>query len=454
MLTWEFDVKIKPAFLAFIAFILLKVFAFLQISDPYTQALILRLITVLYAVLSIRWFIRRTSHMISEEFRPVYYFLSYFLWFLPLLNVRFLSESLSGILLLNTLSVLLKSGIRTKDYLLAGTLTGIGFLVRFPHAIIGMGIFFWLLLIRREKISRLLYMILSATGLVLLGVLLDFWLYGEFVLSFWEYFSANILGETASEFGTQAWWNYFHSIFRFSFFPIGIPIILSFLLLIIKKPKNIFIWTILPFFIIHSIIPHKELRYLFPFAGLVPILLLLAYQEIYPAIKQWSKTGRLILRYTFWLLILINCAGVFTVSLKPSDGGLMAITKHIRQEFGEESIRLISFGESNPYGPRGTMATFYMEKDMENFRMESLDELGSLAYQENRVNLLVLMRKDTESVPVQAFLQSQNITKVTQSMPEWMEPLLKLYGGYRMQDIRELYLINPKHLINPNQKIL
>ena len=440
-LTWDFDARIRPALQPFIAFLLFKVLGFLRITDPYTQAFILRLLTALLAVFSIRFFTRTCRKRVRPEFHAVYLFLSYFLWFLPCVNVRFMSESWSGIMLLNAMSVLLNPNIRKYKFYLVGGLLGLSFLFRYQNAFLAIGLFLWLIIIRKERILSLTKLLTSGIAVFLLGIFLDIWLYGEFVLTSWNYFYVNLVDGVASSFGTEAWWNYFYSIFRFSFFPIGIPIIISFFLLTIKKPRNIFIWTILPFFVIHSIIPHKELRFLFPVVNLVPIILILAYQEIDQAITSWKRPGQLALRYVLVVLLAINCVGAVTVSLKPSDVGLMTITRYIRQNYGDMSIRLISFNQSNPYGRPEYITTFYMEDDMEDIRLGSLNELADSLLHKNKVNLLVLKREDAETVLTQELLNRYSATKKVQCIPEWMEPLMTLYGGVRRRDIRELYEI-------------
>ena len=87
------------------------------------------------------------------------------------------------------------------------------------------------------------------------------------------------------------------------------------------------------------------------------------------------------------------------------------------------------------------MTTFYMEADMENIRLRSLDELTDSLPHKNRVNLLVLKREDAETELTQEFLNRNKATKKVQCIPEWMEPLMTLYGGFRMREIRELYEI-------------
>ena len=87
------------------------------------------------------------------------------------------------------------------------------------------------------------------------------------------------------------------------------------------------------------------------------------------------------------------------------------------------------------------MTTFYMEDDMEDIRLGSLNELADYLPLKNKVNLLVLKREDAENELTQEFLNRYKATKKAQCIPEWMEPLMTLYGRFRMREIRELYEI-------------
>ena len=213
-LTWYFGARIRPALQPFIAFIIIKLLQVFSIVDPYMQAFVLRLLTALLALFSIRYFTRTCSYFVHPRYHKAYLFLSYFLWFLPFINVRFTSETWSGIMLLNALSVLLNTNLRGNRNYIAGALLGLSFLFRYQSAFLALGIFLWLLIIEREKILDLLKLLAAGVVVLLLGILLDFWLYGEFTLSAWNYFNVNFVEDVASGFGTEAWWNYFYSIFH------------------------------------------------------------------------------------------------------------------------------------------------------------------------------------------------------------------------------------------------
>jgi phosphatidylinositol glycan class B len=314
-------------------------------------------------------------------------------------------------------------------------------LFRYQAAFLALGLVLWMVFIQKEKLMGMLRLLAAGLAVVSAGVLVDHWLYGDWVLPAWNYFHVNLVEGVASGYGTEAWWNYFYSIFRFSFFPIGIVVIISFLVLIFKRPRNVFIWTILPFFMIHCIISHKELRFLFPVVNLVPVIMVLAYQDLGWDARRWTKAKRLAIQALALLLLAINGIGVITVSLKPADNGLTAVTRYIRQHYGDEPIRLISYNHSNPYGPWGLMASFYGEKDMQDIRLDSLDQLDDTLIHDDRVNLLVLKREDALTGPAQDFIKTHDATKVMQCIPAWMEPLMTLYGGFRIREILELYVI-------------
>jgi phosphatidylinositol glycan class B len=182
-LTWYFGARIRSALQPFIAFIIIKLLQVFSIADPYMQTFVLRLLTALMAVLTIRYFTRTCSYLVNPRYHKAYLYLSYFLWFLPLVNVRFMSESWSGLMLTMALSVLLSTKLRGNRNYLAGVFLGLSFLFRYQSVFLALGIFLWLSLIEREKILDLLKLLAAGAAVLLLGILLDFWLYGEFTLT-------------------------------------------------------------------------------------------------------------------------------------------------------------------------------------------------------------------------------------------------------------------------------
>jgi hypothetical protein len=169
----------------------------------------------------------------------------------------------------------------------------------------------------------------------------------------------------------------------------------------------------------------------------------MTYQELDWKLDTWRKSGVIAIKTLAILLLGINIIGTLAVSLKPCDGGLTVIMKYVRRNYGDDPIRFISYDYSNPYGPWNLIASFYAEKDLQDIRLESLSEFNESLFAEDRVNLLSLKRQETEKESVQEILTRYNIQKKTQALPEWMETLMTLYGGYHLNEILELYEIPP-----------
>ena len=97
---WEFHEQIRPTLQPTICFFFLKLFNLVSIVNPYVQALIFRLITSIFAVCAISYFSLSCKTFINEKNWRIFYILSFFVWFLPWINVRFSSETYSGLFFL------------------------------------------------------------------------------------------------------------------------------------------------------------------------------------------------------------------------------------------------------------------------------------------------------------------------------------------------------------------
>jgi GPI mannosyltransferase 3 len=111
---------------------------------------------------------------------------------------------------------------------------------------------------------------------------------------------------------------------------IGIPLLFGIIITTIKFPKNCYVWIVLPYFIIHSIIPHKEERFLFPIVFFFPVMMVKAYESIVKIIKK-----RILVRiFNFTIstiFVIVNSVGLYAMANKSAGIGRMEITKHIHE---------------------------------------------------------------------------------------------------------------------------
>jgi phosphatidylinositol glycan class B len=419
-LAWEFNRKIRPATQPVVAYFIFKVCDFFSINNPYNQALVLRILTAFLAVFTILFFNKSVKKFIQEKYWKILLILSYFIWFLPFINIRFSSETGSGLLFLIAVSLVIRNVRKPTNFLLIGLVLGLSFLFRYQIAIAALGLVLWMLFVRKEKLKNLLLIAFSGLLVVFLGYLLDSWFYGESVLVFWNYLKVNLIEGAAASFSTRPWYHYIQLLLYYPIPFIGVLILLSFLLLAYQRKTNIFVWIVLPFFIIHSVISHKELRFLFPLINFIPVVFILFIQAV-----KWhklSKKWQLLLKAVIVVLLFLNLGALFVSSLIPAGlSSRVKITKKIYDFKREQPIDLYSFHNSNPYMPWGLPTHFYMEEDIRYKEVKS--------YQSDHINLdaiplFVVLQKDLATEEVKDFLKITGFKKITTGA---FTPIVPLY---------------------------
>jgi hypothetical protein len=182
----------------------------------------------------------------------------------------------------------------------------------FVYAAIGI----WLLIVRR---SIFLHLIANLSGFFIVAAVctaLDSWLYGDFVFTPYRYFKSNILEGVASNFGVSPWYGYFvdfNSTFRAV---TGVLSFISMVTLLWKRPKSILAWVFWAFVIGHSLVAHKEERFLFPVLMLAPMACtcgidVLANFAQRIGLRPLNRTS------VSWILIIANCLVGLTWATRP-----------------------------------------------------------------------------------------------------------------------------------------
>jgi phosphatidylinositol glycan class B len=243
-----------------------------------------------------------------------------------------------------------------KNGLIAGFLLGLSFLSRFQMVFAIAPLWFWFVFYKREKS----FLITSALGIILaiiLGGAIDYWGYGNFCFPLWEYFKANILGGAMQATGNAypPYW-YLRWAFLRGIPPVSLFFILGMLFVWIKKIRHPLTWMTLPFFIFHSLISHKEMRFIFFICIMSPIALGLLLEAYEVHFKKYKKA--------YGALAVMNLSLLFYVSLRPSNPAInfySFISQH-------PEISSISVFDENPYTMLGLKLNFY-QNDVPNLVM-------------------------------------------------------------------------------------
>lgn len=430
-LPWEYDQKMRPALQPAICYIVLSLCRVAGITDPYSEALVLRLLSGLLAIVIIYYFIRSSLPLIREDRRKYYILLSYFLWFLPFLNVRFSSENWSGLFFLAAVAAIQQNHKKEMaGFIGAGVFAGLSFLFRFQSAFLEAGLFLWLIFVAKEKWGNLLIFGISWLFVLQIGVLIDSWYYGEYVLSAWNYFDQNVIRGVAESFGTSPWYFLPLYVIILPGIPIGLLIALAFLLLLIKKPRNMLVWITLPFLLAHAISPHKEGRFLFPLVNLIPLLLMTAFGEL-ESLPLFTRNRKALVYPGIFLLcylLLVNATGLVCAGAKAAANGRMVISQYIHEKFANREIRLICGSHCSPYNPWPDLPEhFYEEKSLGEIPVYSLYDVSRYlppadSLPAGKALTLLVMNRSTLPDPDHLTWAAPGIPRLTllkESIPEW-----------------------------------
>lgn len=222
------------------------------------------------------------------------------LWYMPAFHARHSSENLGGSAFLMGLTLLLLGSPPRKKpsqhpgevpfsvALTSGLLLGLAFEFRYQVGVMIVGFFFWLVIIARVSLLRLLPLIAGILIAVGLGTLADFWGYGKWTFAPWNYLQFNLIQNHFAEGDPSPAWDYFRRAFTESWPLIGLLTLLSFPIAWIRNPKHCLTWSFVPFFLVHLWISHKELRFLFPMIHVGGVLLVLAISPLQRT-PHWAK---------------------------------------------------------------------------------------------------------------------------------------------------------------------
>jgi len=441
-LAWEYHEQIRPTLQPVICYFVFRVIQVFHIVNPYYQALCLRLLTALLALFAIHFFVKNTKHLFqNQNIQKGYCVLSYLLWFIPFLSVRFASETWSGLFFLFALSFVLKNSTKKFSFAMIGILLGLSFLFRFQIAFAILGLFLWLFFVNKTKIFSFVIACAGFLLILALGVCLDCLFYGEFVFTPWNYFKTNIIGgNDIPDFGTSPWYFYLIKLISFPNYIVGICFIISIIILLIKNPKNIFLWCFLPFLFFHSLVPHKEERFIFPVAYLFAIMIITAYNLLNDFIQKRTVTK--IINYVVLVLFAaVNITGLLVMGCSGADKGRITMTKYVYDHYNERPLHILYLSNSNPYSPwHFRFNQFYLPNNIvSQIHIHSVEEIDHYPPVDSCDNLLFIKKTNLKDPNVVWLIKEKEYVFKQQSVPIWVEKVYKVHDNFPNMWIYTLY---------------
>ena len=424
-LAWEHAARIRPALQPILAYLFLSGAEWSGLSDPFIQAFLLRAISGLLAVFLLHRMWRTVRHLLASELHTAFLALTLFLWFMPMLGVRFSSENWSGLLLLPVMSAAMAGRVAARDLFRMGVLLGLAFQFRYQVALCAMGLFAWYAFVQRAPRQHL---VMGAFGFLIVfaaGLIVDRWFYGEWVVAAWNYLRYNVVDGRAAEYGTAPWYHYPYLIFRFAFFPIGIIILLATAAGLYLERRGPLTWAFIPFLLVHMALAHKELRFLFPLVPWVPFMILRVWGAIASPVRE-----RTWVRWTMGAWCVVNTIALVVASVTPQATGRADIMVFVRsRSIGTRTV--VNVGpKADPFDPwNGLVARFYRPEVLDIRKWEGPDADTLIP-----PSLFILERRQWETGPVTQWAEQHGREALTTSYAPSLRPLLKLYGGINLQD--------------------
>lgn len=410
-LPWEFHRQMRSAIQPAIVVLVHLIFGLFNFNDPFIISTIMRLLSAALSFWAIHLFYSAYKDKIADQILKKWFvLLSFFTWFALYNNVRFSAEHWGGAIFLIAIALFQKKGeLQKKDFLITGLLCGLAFIFRFQVGFLVLGFWLWLLIIKKigfQNIVLVSFGILLSVGF---GILVDRWFYGDWTIAsfnyLWTFVDYNIITDK-SGFGISPWYGYFQGFTQILIPPFSLVFILCPLIVFFFKPRNVLTWIIVPFLVIHCIIPHKEHRFFFPIVGFLPLLIIMAIEIIR---ERWYK-GLPENRYTnlfvkaFWI---VNLCLLLLVAFRPADYQI-PLYRVVYDDY-KEPITLY-YRDSNPYF-RILDIYYYKRPNLEIIRIDSPD---SIIFNQNGKSLFVTNNPgDFENLDLKGRL-------IYSTFPEWV----------------------------------
>ncbi len=372
-LPWEFFETIRPALQPALA---LMVHERVADGDPFKTSVLLRFISAALGLFSawvlclyaFRW-------LRDDRLRFALVALIGTFWMLPWFHVRFSSEGWAASLLAISIVCVCAACEPNRQHqwwlaVLGGATLGVSFYLRFPVAFAILGIGLWVLVVARPGVYVLGSLAIGFLLAVFLNVVVDHWFYGEWVFTPWNYFIANIVEGRAAEFGVDPWWYYGEKLLLLLVPPVSPLLLAAVAAAFLLRPRHVLTWVGVCFLIGHSLVGHKETRFLVPLIMPLLVLVVLGAESLGERFKTRARSmGRRVVRNILIAVFLVmNTAALIYVSLTPAHQEAV-IHKWIYETASNQPLTVFTWGK-HPYYDGTGMVSFFRSS---NAQFEAID---------------------------------------------------------------------------------
>jgi phosphatidylinositol glycan class B len=274
------------------------------------------------------------------------------LFFFPFIDVRISSEVIGGWLFALAYALDHDRGPEAAPRWSfgAGVLFGLAAVIRFQVFVLVFGLLLFHL--RHRQLQRCLWLGFGILFALALGTLCDLWGYGELTCVAWNYFNQNILLGKSLRWGSGAspWYWYFGALIEKTYYVPGGVLLAALGWQWLRRPLSKLTFISLPFVLLHFVVAHKELRFLFSLAPFAPDLV----WGLWQALRARRAARYLAVAFIVFNLILLVPAGLHDAD---ADVGLYAALYAYPPA---RNTTLYYENNTNPLGPWGLVPSYYL----------------------------------------------------------------------------------------------
>jgi hypothetical protein len=404
------------------------------IADPQAKMYVVRFLHGCFSLLTVFYGYKIVRLVSSETTARLTGILLAILWPMPFMSVRNLQEFVCIPPMMMALFFLYLDSSRKNVWyaVVSGALFGLAFTVRFQTLSIA-GTVGLVLLVQKSIRPALLFgagFLLSA--FCFLGVT-DWIGRGIPFKSFWDYVVYN--SSAGEAYTTGPFYMYTGLIIGVLIPPMSLLLLYGFFRT--WKSQALIFWPTLAFFILHSLFPNKQERFILPVLPFIVMLSVMGWQEFAVKSKFWNARPKLLrgLWLSFWLC---NTLLLLVATTTYSKKNRVEVLSYLSKQPNVTGIIVETTDAGAPMMP-----LFYLNKNVPLYTMPVQKPLDSLKIEiganaiPNRVVFLKAERLDT---------RVKRMEMITGRL---------LYEKTIVPSLADhiLYLLNPKHNVNQTSYI-
>lgn len=427
---WEFISQMRSGIQPLLVYFVTKIFNTLSVTNPFYMAFFLRVVMALLSFFVVTKFLRVfEDECITERSKLMLWAFGLLFWCLPYFHVRLSSENFASVLFLFALTLLftyIKNNNEAKILLFAGILLGFSFVCRFQFSFMIAGLLAWLIVIKRIGFKPLFIILFGLLISLGLGLLVDKWLYGNWVLSWWNYLQQNLFENKASIYGEEPVYFYVTEALLQLIPPFSLIILAAMIGFWIKFNRHVLTWITLPFILLHFFVAHKELRFLFPVLNFLPLMLVLYFQSFQASLPKWLKfiSSEGFVKFA----VLVNVLLLIFFAFKPADETSKSLQKIYSLVNGDKPV--LYYNDKNPYNKQASLH-YFRNNSIQSIHADSANTIVS----DN--SYLYLEKFGGEKI---ISFRDRKFEKIYSSFPSWVS-YLNFNGWLNRANCYEIYKI-------------